>query len=86
MPQSKRAGAAGAVTEEEKAAIVARLWDLPGVQTIYFQDPGYALKLAKLSDPDYKPDAPMSGSFSSSSPIRPSPARSPPPSSRCPAS
>ncbi|MDP9842674.1 permease-like cell division protein FtsX [Streptosporangium lutulentum] len=61
--QSKRAGAAGAVTEEEKAAIVARLWDLPGVQTIYFQDPGYALKLAKLSDPDYKPDAPMSGSF-----------------------
>ncbi|WP_371786386.1 permease-like cell division protein FtsX [Streptosporangium subroseum] len=61
--QGKRAGATGAITEEEKAAIVARLRDLPGVQTIYFQDPGYALKLAKLSHPDYKPDEPMPGSF-----------------------
>ncbi|SNS09199.1 hypothetical protein SAMN05216276_100417 [Streptosporangium subroseum] len=61
--QGKRAGATGTVTEEEKAAIVARLRDLPGVQTIYFQDSGYALKLVKLSHPDYKPDEPMPGSF-----------------------
>lgn len=61
--RSKRAGATGMVTEEEKAAVVARLRDLPGVETIYFQDPGHALKLAKLSYPDYKPEGPLPGSF-----------------------
>jgi FtsX extracellular domain len=61
--RGKRAGATGAVTEEEKAAIAARLRDLPGVRTIYFQDPGHALKLAKLSDPDYKQDELLWGSF-----------------------
>ncbi|MEU7983946.1 permease-like cell division protein FtsX [Streptosporangium canum] len=61
--RSKRAGATGTVTEEEKAAVVARLRDLPGVETIYFQDSGHALKLVKLSYPDYKPDGPLPGSL-----------------------
>ena len=51
------------VTEKEKAAIVARLRDLPGVETIYFQDPGHFLKLAKLSDPKSKLDETYPGSF-----------------------
>ena len=65
-PSAGRASAReprGRSPRKEKAAIVARLRDLPGVQTIYFQDPGHALKLAKLSDPDSKPDGPSAGSF-----------------------
>jgi hypothetical protein len=33
--------------------VVARLWDLPGVEAIYFEDSGHALKLAKLSNPEH---------------------------------
>ncbi|ACZ91692.1 hypothetical protein [Streptosporangium roseum] len=61
--QTQRAGAARMVTEREKTAIVARLRDLPGVETIYFQDPGHALKLAKLSDPKSELDETYPGSF-----------------------
>ncbi|WP_371781813.1 permease-like cell division protein FtsX [Streptosporangium subroseum] len=59
----KRGEVTGMVTEKEKAAIVARLRDLPGVETIYFQDPGHALKLAKLSDPKSELDGTYPGSF-----------------------
>jgi hypothetical protein len=61
--KTQRAGATGMVTEKEKAAIVARLRDLPGVETIYFQDPGHYLKLAKLSDPKSELDETYPGSF-----------------------
>ncbi|SNS60437.1 hypothetical protein SAMN05216276_101291 [Streptosporangium subroseum] len=61
--RSRRAGVTGAATEEEKAAIAARLRDLPGVETIYFEDPGHALKLMKLSDPEHASGGIFTGSF-----------------------
>jgi hypothetical protein len=61
--KTRRGGVTGVITEKEKAAIVARLRDLPGVKTIYFQDPGHFLKLRKLSDPKFELDGTYPGSF-----------------------
>ncbi|MBG0828034.1 hypothetical protein HS041_09670 [Planomonospora sp. ID67723] len=45
--ENRPAGVEGAATEAEKEVIVARLWDLPGVETIYLQDHGHLMRLMR---------------------------------------
>ncbi|GAA3444316.1 hypothetical protein [Planomonospora venezuelensis] len=45
--ENRPAGVEGAATEAEKEAVVARLWDLPGAETIYLQDRGHLMRLMR---------------------------------------
>ncbi|MFC4058016.1 hypothetical protein ACFOWE_06900 [Planomonospora corallina] len=45
--ENRPRGVVGAATEEEKDAIVARLWELPGAEAIYLQDRDHFMRLAR---------------------------------------
>nr|BFE86662.1 hypothetical protein GCM10020093_092630 [Planobispora longispora] len=49
--RNRPGGTAGAATDAEKEAVLDRLWDLPGVETVYLQDRDHLARMLRRHGP-----------------------------------